>query len=232
LAATLGSDRPWIRLRPSSRASGIGSPRPDLGLGTGLDPELRRWDAVAHRPGDQPGHERLPEVVGAASDGEDLWVAVDGNRLVRIDGATGQREASFRLGRTALLAPRDAGFLAVGHGSIWLTVPKLGDPGAPRELWPIGPRTGTVRAKIDTERIGPVTWHFDRARVLPASSIMRSLGVRFWALRPAGATFFSTFSGDRGTHGPSGGRDETPPRVGSRRRRESGPPGRSHRRPG
>jgi hypothetical protein len=35
----------------------------------------------------------LQEVVGAASDGEDLSVAVDGNRLVRIDEATGQRES-------------------------------------------------------------------------------------------------------------------------------------------
>ena len=90
----------------------------------------------------------MPEVVGTASDGEDLWVAVDGNRLVRIDGATGQREASFRLGRTALFAPRDAGFLAVGHGSIWLTVPKLGDPGAPHELWWIDPEPEPCGPKI------------------------------------------------------------------------------------
>jgi len=106
------------------------------------DGTLSRIDPVTSR-----ATSRLQEMVGAASDGEDLWVAVDGNRLVRIDGATGQWEASFRLGRTALFAPRDAGFLAVGHGSIWLTVPKLGDPGAPHELWrpipepePCGPR--------------------------------------------------------------------------------------------
>lgn len=98
------------------RASGIGS-----GLITTSgqvwtqnfgDGKLSRIDPVTSR-----ATSHLQEVVGAASDGEDLWVAVDGNRLVRIDGPTGQREASFRLGRTALFAPRDAGFLAVGHGS-------------------------------------------------------------------------------------------------------------------
>jgi hypothetical protein len=77
------------------------------------DGTLSRIDPMTSR-----ATSHLQEVVGAASDGEDLWVTVDGNRLVRIDGATGQREESFRLGRTALFAPRDAGFLAVGHGSI------------------------------------------------------------------------------------------------------------------
>lgn len=70
----------------------------------------------------------------ATSEQSWIWVALDGNRLVRIDGATGQREASFRLRRTALFAPRDAGFLAVGHGSIWLTVPKLRSRGPARAM--------------------------------------------------------------------------------------------------
>jgi hypothetical protein len=37
-----------------------------------------------------------------------------------------------------------------------------------------------------------------------------------------------SISDDRGTHGPSGGRDETPPRVRSGRRPEPGPPGRNY----
>lgn len=58
-------------------------------------------------------------VVGVTGDGDDLWVAVDGSTLVRIDGATGEERASIRLGGQPLFALRDAGFLAVGEGAIW-----------------------------------------------------------------------------------------------------------------
>lgn len=105
------------------------------------DGTLSRIDPVTSR-----ATSHLQEVVGAASDGEDLWVAVDGNRLVRIDGATGQREASFRLGRTALFAPRDAGFLAVGHGSIWLHGSQAEIP---------GPRTRYGGSVPEPEPCGP-----------------------------------------------------------------------------
>jgi hypothetical protein len=56
----------------------------------------------------------LGEAVGVASDGENLWVAVNGNTLVRIDGVTGTREKTLRLARRPLFASRDAGFLGLG----------------------------------------------------------------------------------------------------------------------
>jgi DNA-binding beta-propeller fold protein YncE len=91
-------------------------------------------------------------VVGMTSDGEDLWMAVDGSTLVRIDGATGEERASVQLGAQPLFALRDAGFLAVGDDAIWLTVPRLGREEAPQMLWRIDPATGHVIAKI---RLGP-----------------------------------------------------------------------------
>jgi len=95
---------------------------------------------------------RIGEAVGFASNGPDLWVAVDGNRLVRIDGGTGTQETSLRLGRRQLFALRDAGFPAIGHGSIWLTVPVLGRSDLPNILWRLDPKTGRVITRI---RIGP-----------------------------------------------------------------------------
>jgi DNA-binding beta-propeller fold protein YncE len=90
-------------------------------------------------------------VVGVTGDGDDLWVAVDGSTLVRIDGATGEERASIRLGAQPLFALRDAGFLAVGEGAIWLTVPQ-GSADASPMLWRIDPATGYVIAKI---QLGP-----------------------------------------------------------------------------
>lgn len=95
---------------------------------------------------------RIGEAVGFASNGPDLWVAVDGNRLLRIDGQTGTQEASLRLGRRRLFALRNAGFPAIGHGSIWLTVPELGRLDLPNSLWRLDPKTGRVIARIG---IGP-----------------------------------------------------------------------------
>jgi streptogramin lyase len=75
-------------------------------------------------------------VVGFTSDGRDLWVARDGNVVSRLDGATGQEKSSFTLGPRPLFALRDAGFLGVGQGSLWLTVPQVGEPRAPHSLAP------------------------------------------------------------------------------------------------
>lgn len=116
-----------------------------LNLGDGtlsrIDPSRNRATTV-----------RVGEAVGFASDGKDLWVAVDGNRLLRIDGATGRKEKSLRLGAQPIFALRDAGFLAVGGGSIWLTVPKLGRPQERQTLWRIDPARGRVMAKIGLRR--------------------------------------------------------------------------------
>jgi outer membrane protein assembly factor BamB len=88
------------------------------------------------------------EVVGIASDGEDVWVATDSNELRRLDGRTGDELESFTLADRPLFEPRDAGFLVVASGSVWMTVPaKIGDVG-PQALWRIDPSTGEVGSKI------------------------------------------------------------------------------------
>jgi len=116
-----------------------------LNLGDGtlsqVDPATNEASTV--RPG---------EVVGFTSDGRDLWIAVDGNTLARIDGVTGRQERSIRLASRPLFALRDAGFLAVGRRSIWLTVPTLGEQMGPQELWQIDPDTGRV---LDRYPLGP-----------------------------------------------------------------------------
>jgi hypothetical protein len=91
-------------------------------------------------------------VVGFTSDGRDLWVARDGNVLSRVDGVTGEEKSSFILGPRPLFALRDAGFLGVGHGSVWLTVPKVGEPTQPHTLWRLDPKTGEVLAKFPLGR--------------------------------------------------------------------------------
>jgi sugar lactone lactonase YvrE len=85
-------------------------------------------------------------VVGIASNGEDLWVARDGNVVAKVDGVTGAEVAAFRLADRELFGPRDAGFIGVGGGSLWLAVP--GRPGHPEELWRIDPGNGDVLAAI------------------------------------------------------------------------------------
>jgi outer membrane protein assembly factor BamB len=91
------------------------------------------------------------EVVGIASDGTDVWISRDGNQLARLDGATGEERASFTLAGRPLFAPRDAGFLVVAEGSVWLTVPSELGSSAPQAMWKIDPTTGEVLSKI---RIG------------------------------------------------------------------------------
>jgi DNA-binding beta-propeller fold protein YncE len=115
----------------------------NLGEGTLSQVDPATNTATSLRPG---------EVVGFTSDGRDLWIAVDGNTIARIDGVTGDEETSIRLTNRRLFALRDAGFLAVGRGSIWLTVPTLGNPTAPQELWRIDPAMGNVLA---TYTLGP-----------------------------------------------------------------------------
>jgi hypothetical protein len=61
--------------------------------------------------------------------------------VVRIDGATGKRERVLELGKTRLFELHDAGFLTLDAGSIWLTIPVLGDGGADQTLWRVDPRT-------------------------------------------------------------------------------------------
>lgn len=116
-----------------------------LNLGDGslsaVDPATNEARTV--RPG---------EVVGFTSDGRDLWISVDGNTVARIDGVTGQEERSIRLASRPLFALRDAGFLAVGRQSIWLTIPTLGERMGPQELWQIDPDTEEV---IDRYDLGP-----------------------------------------------------------------------------
>src|SRR5919106_3554325 len=66
------------------------------------------------------------EVAGLASDGRDIWVAVDGRRVMRLDGATGERELSLKIATDQIFELGDAGFLATDGSDIWLTVPELG----------------------------------------------------------------------------------------------------------
>jgi streptogramin lyase len=87
------------------------------------------------------------EAAAIASDGEDLWVAANGNTLVRLDGESGRRERVLKLAQKRLYELRDAGFLTVTTDSIWLTIPVLGDNLADQTLWRIDPRTGAVKAK-------------------------------------------------------------------------------------
>ena len=86
------------------------------------------------------------EVAGIASDGQDLWVARDRNVVAKLDGPTGEEVAAFSLADRDLFRLGDAGFVGVGGGSLWLTVP--GSVGHPEELWRIDPSDGDVLARI------------------------------------------------------------------------------------
>jgi DNA-binding beta-propeller fold protein YncE len=91
---------------------------------------------------------RRGTVVGIASGIRDLWIARDGNVVSRLDGASGQTEISFVLGPKPLFALRDAGFLGVGPKSVWLTVPRVGEPSKPHTLWRLDPNTGMILGKL------------------------------------------------------------------------------------
>lgn len=110
----------------------------DFGEGTlsRIDPKTNKATTVSVGQG-----------AGMASDGEDIWVAANANTLVRLDGATGKREEVLDLGNKPLFQLRDAGFLTVAAGSIWLTIPTLGNNSADQTLWRINPQTGAVSAR-------------------------------------------------------------------------------------
>jgi len=101
-----------------------------------IDPETNEAAAV-----------RVGEAAGIASDGDDIWVAANGNTLVRVDGESGRRERVLKLASRPLFELRDAGFLTVSADSIWLTIPVLGDNLADQTLWRVDPRTGAVKAR-------------------------------------------------------------------------------------
>jgi streptogramin lyase len=90
--------------------------------------------------------------VGMTSDGDDMWFAIDGNRLQLVDGATGRERRSFVLADRPLFELRDAGFLAVADGDLWITIPDLRHAEAGQALWRIDRESGSVRMKM---RIGP-----------------------------------------------------------------------------
>jgi DNA-binding beta-propeller fold protein YncE len=110
----------------------------DFGKGTlsRIDPETNKASTVD-----------VGEAAGMTSGGDDIWVAANGNTLVQLDGASGKRETVLRLGKKRLFELRDAGFLTVGAGAIWLTIPVLGNNLADQTLWRIDPRTGAVKGR-------------------------------------------------------------------------------------
>jgi DNA-binding beta-propeller fold protein YncE len=87
------------------------------------------------------------EAVAIACDGDDVWVARNGNELARLNGATGDEETVLRLGDEPLYALRHAGFVAIAGGSLWLTIPAR-DARFSEALWRIDPHSGSVLATI------------------------------------------------------------------------------------
>jgi len=96
------------------------------------------------------------EAVAIACDGDDVWVARDGNVLARLNGATGAEETALQVAAEALFALRHAGLIGIAGGSLWLTVPAP-DARFSEELWRIDPQTGRVLATfaIGTEPTAP-----------------------------------------------------------------------------
>ena len=112
-----------------------------LNLGDGtlsrIDPGRKRSSVLS------PG-----EAVGFASVGKDLWVAARGNRLLRVSGKSGRVVKALRVARQPVFASRDAGWVAVAQGSLWLTVPNLRNSTAPHTLWRIDAKTGKTVVKV------------------------------------------------------------------------------------
>jgi sugar lactone lactonase YvrE len=92
------------------------------------------------------------EAVGMTSDGDDVWFAVDGAEVQQVDGATGRELRSFELADRPVFELRDAGFLALADGDLWVTIPDLNRAEAAQELWRVDRHGGSVRARIP---IGP-----------------------------------------------------------------------------
>jgi streptogramin lyase len=98
------------------------------------------------------------DAVGIAADGNDLWVAVNGRFLTRLDGTTGAVGSSLELADEPIFALRDAGFLAVADGIAWLTVPVLGQSSAPHSLWRVDLDGGgvTTRYPLPRDPLSPI----------------------------------------------------------------------------
>jgi DNA-binding beta-propeller fold protein YncE len=108
-----------------------------------VDPERRTVEA------------RIAFDDGAAAmvaDREDLWVAADEHDLVLLDGRTGAEMSRIQLSDEPLFRTRDAGFVAVTDDALWVTVPKLGFPSQPHELWRVDPQSGTIVARLPLGR--------------------------------------------------------------------------------
>jgi DNA-binding beta-propeller fold protein YncE len=114
------------------------------------DGTLSRVDPTADGPSTTitfPG-----DAVGIAANGDDVWVAADDHDLVRLDGTTGLEEARLRVADEPIFRLRDAGFIAVGEDSLWLSVPDLRIRAAPHGFWRIDPETGEVDARLTIDR--------------------------------------------------------------------------------
>jgi hypothetical protein len=94
----------------------------------------------------------IDDVAGFAVDGSDVWVAHEGRTFSVLDGATGNTKRSIEIAVEPVFAAGDAGFPVVGSGSVWLTVPKLGQEDASQELWRIDQQSGEVQRRLP---IGP-----------------------------------------------------------------------------
>jgi streptogramin lyase len=88
----------------------------------------------------------LGEVAGIVGDRAHLWVALDGNMIVKVDGGNGRVISAFRMAEIGIFDRRQPGFLGVGGGSVWLVVP--GSSGDTERCWRIDPETGEVQATI------------------------------------------------------------------------------------
>ena len=100
----------------------------------------------------------LREAVGITGDRSGVWVAYGGNRLARLNGHSGAVESTLRVGSTRLFAIRDSGALASARGSLWLTVPVLGQNDRVQRLFRIDPRSGRVTAQISINKTRPRHW--------------------------------------------------------------------------
>ena len=84
--------------------------------------------------------------------------------------STGRRKLVLKLARRRLFALRDAGFLIVDSGAIWVTIPVLGDNSADQTLWRVDPRTGAVTARAPL-LANPVSLAADGGRYLWVANI-------------------------------------------------------------
>jgi len=111
----------------------------------------------------------LREAVGITGEGDGVWVAYGGNRLARLNGRSGAVESTLRVGSSRLFALRDSGALAFARGSLWLTVPVLGQNERVQRLFRIDPHSGRVTARIPINKdpaaplvAGRYLWLLDR----------------------------------------------------------------------